>query len=136
MVNMNNMNKQSNKKIDKPSKEDLKEIVGPYKEYEGLKVPEVLESKIEELLSFFDFHGINYDKYDPNSIFSEEYDLSNRFLYEMIRPSIPPTSIPNALSCRSGEILLLMAIPISYPGFLNPSTPPTRPTKAGILPRQ
>jgi hypothetical protein len=35
---------------------------------EDLDLPIGLEEKIEKLMSFFDNHGINYDKYNPNDI--------------------------------------------------------------------
>jgi len=50
--------------IDMPSKKQLEKVIRPYSEEELQLTPEQ-EEKLKKLMEFFDFHGINYDKFQP-----------------------------------------------------------------------
>lgn len=55
-------------KINMPSKQDLEEVVlRPHSDQELEMTPE-LEEKIEKLMQFFDKSGIDYDKFNPESV--------------------------------------------------------------------
>src|ERR1700676_3732290 len=52
--------------IEMPSKKQLDKVVK--QPYEEIEVSPELEDKINKLMQFFDHHGIDYSKFDPESI--------------------------------------------------------------------
>jgi Predicted membrane protein len=65
-------------KIDLPSKEQLGELVRPYSD-EELELSEEMKAKVEKLMKTLDEYGINYDKFDPDSI--PKLDFGKRKAY-------------------------------------------------------
>lgn len=58
-------NKPSNKPVvEMPSKKQLAKVIGPYSD-EELKLSPEQEAKMEKLMEFFDFYGIDYSKFKP-----------------------------------------------------------------------
>lgn len=64
--------------IDMPSSEQLEEATGPYSDEEMRLTPH-LESKINDLMKFFDESGIEYDKFDPEA--TPKLDFGKRQAY-------------------------------------------------------
>jgi len=64
--------------IDMPSKKQLEKVIRPFSDEELELTPDV-KSKVNKLMEFFDEAGIDYGKFDPESI--PKLDLSKRQAY-------------------------------------------------------